>query len=97
MKKHCAGHARTPSPRTEDESHEVVAPGVLSADHRTLTCPALPLDLVPSGPGRDAWASVYPALEVEATAPAGRAPVGIQLGEPVFATAQDTVEIRPRS
>ncbi|EPH39558.1 hypothetical protein ABT390_05425 [Streptomyces aurantiacus] len=81
--------------RWEDEQHEVVAPGVLSADHRTLTCPAVPLDLVPSGPGRDAWVSVYPAMEVEATAPAGRAPVGIQLGDPVFATAQDTVEISP--
>ncbi|MFE7117922.1 hypothetical protein ACFU99_21150 [Streptomyces sp. NPDC057654] len=82
--------------RWEDEGHEVVAPAVLSADRRTLTCPAVPLNLVPSGPGKDAWASVYPALEVEATAPAGRALVGIQLGEPVFATAQDTVEIRPR-
>ncbi|MFI6685477.1 hypothetical protein [Streptomyces sp. NPDC050485] len=82
--------------RWDDESHEVVALGVLSADHRTLTCPAIPLNLVPSGPGRDAWVSVYPAMEVEATAPAGRAQVGIQLGEPVFATAQDTIEIRPR-
>ncbi|MDC0766762.1 hypothetical protein [Streptomyces sp. HD] len=82
--------------RWEDENHEAVAVGVLSADHRTLTCPALPLDVVPSGPGRDAWVSVYPAMEVEATAPAGRAQVGIQLGEPVFATAQETIEIRPR-
>ncbi|MGW3208646.1 hypothetical protein [Streptomyces sp. NPDC001135] len=79
--------------RWEDETHEPVAQGVLSADRRTLTCPAVPLDLVPSGPGKDAWVSVYPAMEVEATAPAGRAPVGIQLGQPAFATAQDTVII----
>ncbi|MEU1409613.1 hypothetical protein ABZ471_46680 [Streptomyces sp. NPDC005728] len=77
----------------EDQSHEPVALGVLSADRRTLTCPAMPLNLVPSGPGKDAWVSVYPAMEVEATAPAGRALVGIQLGQPAFATAQDTITI----
>ncbi|MFJ9597912.1 hypothetical protein ACIRS3_34850 [Streptomyces virginiae] len=79
--------------RWDDESHEVVALGVLSADHRTLTCPAVPLNLVPSVPGKTAWVSVYPAMEVEAAAPAGRAHVTIQLGQPVFATAQDTVNI----
>ncbi|MGW5658441.1 hypothetical protein [Streptomyces humi] len=77
----------------QDESHEPVAQGVLSADRRTLTCPAVPLNLVPSGPGRDAWVSIYPAMEVEATAPAGRALIGIQVGQPSFATAQDTVTI----
>ncbi|MFF8868319.1 hypothetical protein ACF08B_40540 [Streptomyces sp. NPDC015139] len=80
-----------------DESHETVALGVLSADRRTLTCPAVPLDLVPSSPGKDAWVSLYPAVEVEATAPAGRALVGIQLGQPVFATAQDTITVTPAS
>ncbi|MEU8033612.1 hypothetical protein AB0C13_34170 [Streptomyces sp. NPDC049099] len=79
--------------RSEDESHEPVALGVLSADRRTLTCPAVPLDLVPSRPGKDAWVSIYPAMEVEATAPAGLALVGIQLGQPAFATAQDPVTI----
>ncbi|MEU6273044.1 hypothetical protein ABZ871_11635 [Streptomyces populi] len=79
--------------RWEDENHEAVALGVLSADHRTLTCPAVPLDLTPSGPGKDAWVSLYPAMEVEAGAPQGRALVGIQLGQPVFATAQDTITV----
>ncbi|GAA1938293.1 NHL repeat-containing protein [Kitasatospora viridis] len=79
--------------RWEDESHELIATGVLSADQRTLTCPAVRLDLVPRGAGTDPWVSIYPALEVEESAPAGRAPAGIQLGSPVFAAAQDTVEI----
>ncbi|MEU9412358.1 hypothetical protein ACGF5O_44830 [Streptomyces sp. NPDC048291] len=79
--------------RWTDEYHELVAPGVLSADRRTLTCPAVPLNVEPSGPNKDAWVSVYPALEAEATAPDGPATVGLQLGQPAFAAAQDTITI----
>ncbi|MER6914397.1 hypothetical protein ABT354_22230 [Streptomyces sp. NPDC000594] len=82
--------------RWADETREIVATGVLSADRRTLTCPAVPLDLEPSGPGKDAWVALYPALEVAASAE-GQVQVGIQLGEPVFATGQDTVVVQPRA
>ncbi|MFI1179719.1 hypothetical protein ACH4UT_09200 [Streptomyces sp. NPDC020799] len=82
--------------RWYDEKTEVTAPGVLSADRRTLTCPAVRLDLEPTGPGKFTWVSVYPGLEVEPTAH-GTLQVDIQLGEPVFATAQDTVVIEPKS
>ncbi|MEU1677029.1 hypothetical protein ABZ752_34100 [Streptomyces roseifaciens] len=78
-----------------DEHREIVAPGVLSADRRTLTCPAVPLDLEPSGPGKDAWVSLYPAMEVGADAH-GTVQVGIQLGEPVFAAAQDPIVVKPK-
>ncbi|MBH1934235.1 hypothetical protein I5Q34_07985 [Streptomyces sp. AV19] len=80
--------------RWTDESQEIVAQGVLSADHRTLTCPAVPLNLEPSGPGKDAWVSLYPALRIEDTAH-GQVQVGIQLGEPVFASAHDTIVVHP--
>ncbi|WP_229328592.1 hypothetical protein [Streptomyces sp. UNOC14_S4] len=79
-----------------DESREIVAQGVLSADRRTLTCPAVPLNIEPSGPGTDAWVSLYPALVVEDTAH-GTVQVGIQLGEPAFATAHDAIVVQPAS
>ncbi|GLF92628.1 hypothetical protein [Streptomyces yaizuensis] len=82
--------------RWGDETQEIVALGVLSADRRTLTCPAVPLNLEPSGPGRDAWVSLYPAVAVEGTA-TGRLQVGIQLGDPVFATGEDTIAVEPRA
>ncbi|MGW2364658.1 hypothetical protein ACWCZ5_03610 [Streptomyces sp. NPDC001667] len=80
--------------RWTDETHEVVADGVLSADNRTLTCPAVALNLEPSGPGKDAWVSLYPALQVEGTAH-GTVQIGIQLGEPVIATAYDPIVVTP--
>ncbi|MFJ8473656.1 NHL repeat-containing protein [Kitasatospora sp. NPDC094011] len=80
--------------RWADEQHERTAAGVRSADRRTLTCPAVRLDLLPAP---DAWVSLYPALAIEATAPAGPAPVGIQLGEPAFATARDVIAIQPHA
>ncbi len=80
--------------RWTDESREVVAQGVLSADRRTLTCPAVALNLEPSGPGKDAWVSLYPALQIEGNA-RGQVQVGIQLGEPAFATAHDTIDVKP--
>ncbi|MFE9424037.1 NHL repeat-containing protein [Kitasatospora sp. NPDC006697] len=81
--------------RSTDEQHEAHADGVRSADNRTLTCSAVQLDLLSRGNGTDPWVSIYPALEVEASAPTGQAVVTIQLGEPPFAGTPDAFDILP--
>ncbi|MQS37072.1 hypothetical protein [Streptomyces katsurahamanus] len=80
--------------RWSDETQEIVSAGALSADGRTLTCHAVPLNLEPSGPGRDAWVALYPAMGVDKTA-TGELQVGISLGLPAFAGGQDTIVIEP--
>ncbi|ANW16935.1 hypothetical protein [Streptomyces clavuligerus] len=70
---------------------EIKAAGSLSADRRTLTCPAVPLNLAT---GKDPWVSVYPAVGVEQTA-TGSLQVGIAIGEPAFATAHATIVVTP--
>ncbi|GHG61535.1 hypothetical protein [Streptomyces griseocarneus] len=82
--------------RWTDEGREETAVGVRSADRRTLTCPAVPLDLEPSGPGRNPWVSLYPAMDVETTAVPGPTQVGIQVGDPIFATGHNAFRILPR-
>lgn len=74
--------------RQDDESRERIAPGIRSADGRTLTCNAVELELE-----QGEWASLYPAMEVAGSAEPGPAQVGIELGSPAFATGRAAVVV----